>query len=574
MPHRSQMSESEPSLPGSPSSCSAEYTAHDYKRLVCALVDANSTQNGPHAHLRTLVDFTLGHLLLLTNFQKREIHIADLCVLPVNPKNPVSALVVRSTPNSYPLRYYACVRHRDVDLCPHAAVAMYLFSRFHMPDAYGQVELGESFFSDPMFSEITLLRGRNRYLAMLYLQQHKAQNDALKAAGFDAKDTNILRLLATLFDPTSNGEVCVQPGQTTLLKSNPSPEDLLFRVAGFEGKEDYHTGRDMHEPPAEVVRQIFPFISDAPVTPDAPGAESVQLRVRDVLRMLRRTLVQDMAEIKRRHPQNPLCAHPIFCQPAFTAYAARAGAQTQVNAVLPAPPPCNLRPSANLPLQELQQLRENHLALYKDIHGFIKQQTDLVQAHRRQMNQLQNAANGMAILLAARSTPVHLQYSLSSSARLLLHIHTSTLQQGLDNAQALLQRLNNQFSQSPGSPPESPPPLFPSDREKALRRRLLRQAITLYEMWDDFKSLEKLLKDHGISTTEWLKVHGSSERQFRHTRMKIIRFVEEEAARQKCSTEVVKHKLHSKMRNRQRPWTLDEVQRMLTLGRRVDLSDA
>ena len=112
---------------------------------------------------------------------------------------------------------------------------------------------------------------------------------------------------------------------------------------------------------------------------------------------------------------------------------------------------------------------------------------------------------------------------------------------------------------------------FATKRNAVLHRRLSRSAATLYEMWDDFKSLEKELYANGISTTEWLKVHGSSERQFRHTRMKIIRFVEQEASRRNLLVEQVKHMLYEKMRNRQRPWTIDEVQRQLTAGRRIDL---
>ena len=91
-------------------------------------------------------------------------------------------------------------------------------------------------------------------------------------------------------------------------------------------------------------------------------------------------------------------------------------------------------------------------------------------------------------------------------------------------------------------------------------------------MWDDFKGLEKL-RDHDITVTEWLKVHGSSERQFRHTRLKIIKFIEEEAVRRRTSVEYIKERLHNKMRNRVRPWTLDEVQRMLTANKRIDLDD-
>lgn len=111
------------------------------------------------------------------------------------------------------------------------------------------------------------------------------------------------------------------------------------------------------------------------------------------------------------------------------------------------------------------------------------------------------------------------------------------------------------------------------ERQRVLHRRLSRQATTLYEMWDDFKGLEKALEDYGISVTEWLKLHGSSERQFRHTRMKIIKFIEDEAERRNTNVEDIKQRLHNKMRNRIRPWTLDEVQRMLTANKRINLDD-
>ena len=85
------------------------------------------------------------------------------------------------------------------------------------------------------------------------------------------------------------------------------------------------------------------------------------------------------------------------------------------------------------------------------------------------------------------------------------------------------------------------------------------------------RGLEKALE--GISVTEWLKLHGSSERQFRHTRMKIIKFIEDEAERRNTNVEDIKQRLHNKMRNRIRPWTLDEVQRMLTANKRINLDD-
>ena len=55
--------------------------------------------------------------------------------------------------------------------------------------------------------------------------------------------------------------------------------------------------------------------------------------------------------------------------------------------------------------------------------------------------------------------------------------------------------------------------------------------------------------------------------------MKIIKFIEDEAERRNTNVEDIKQRLHNKMRNRIRPWTLDEVQRMLTANKRINLDD-
>lgn len=147
----------------------------------------------------------------------------------------------------------------------------------------------------------------------------------------------------------------------------------------------------------------------------------------------------------------------------------------------------------------------------------------------------------------------------------ITHIPHIQMQQHVSHSQNI-----PQFDHNAPQPPVSPEIL---KRQAVLSRRLSRQASTLYEMWDDFKDLEKDLRDNEITITEWLKIHGSSERQFRHTRLKIIKFIEDEALRRNCDVEIVKEKLHNKMRNRLRPWTLDEVQRMLTSGKRIKLDD-
>lgn len=566
-----------PHRPNSPSpipesrehSISPTTKPRSYAALVLPLFA--STTTNPHVTLRTLADFALSHGYLLKNLQKRLINIQDLLVVPADIENPrpVATLVV-----STPEHYSGSLRHADVTQCPHLAIAMYLFSRFHIPDEYGSIELTPEFVSDPLFNDTKLLKGSNRFSAMSYSQQHKAAGRVARLAGLDGPE------VATILLDLANDK-------PLLSRVENLPVHTMIHKAGFDAK--YVLKRDSSDPPPEVEAPIFPFI------------DNLNPQLQPVFKHLRKTICQDVVWLRLLYPDNPVCQHPLFNTPEFLRWAhtvgphdlpimpithrlssrsASASTETLVLSDFTYDHPRGSEDWAAAQYEnQLAAHRQEIEALKRQLAEYIAAQTDVHQSQKASLRRVADAANGMAILMALSnpSTAILTAQLLARSAALLTS-SSSVIERSISATTDLLDKVaahQHSMAHELMAPPQrvSPPPPLPQqiERRRVLHRRLSRQAITVHEMWDDFKSLEADLKKHNISNTEWLKVHGLSERQFKHTRNKIVRFVEEEASRTNLSVEEVKEKLHQKMRNRQRPWTLDEVQRMLTSGKRIDL---
>lgn len=643
-----------------------EYSIGDYYRLIVPLWEGTGTQSTPetgpvtptngstfyntsyltkHKLLRTLLDFSLTHTLYLKNIQKRKLEFGDVVCLDHNEGYRIQS---KSANSEYSPQFYGALRHKYVEFCSNAALAAYLFSRFHIPDDYGTVEFPmNGAIMNVDFLNVKLLKGSNKLSSISYSQQHKSSIAALELGGINYKETNLSKLLTTQ-DFEDNEKLAS-------LDQNLLNYQMMYNLAGFQDQSDYQIARNAFEPPQNVLCQIFPFV-DTPFYASAPDFATL----RPLLIMLRRSLCQDMVYIKSKYPNNPLSLHPIFNSEPFLEFARSSQSMLETTPVYTCEygsPRNFLSQEGNLQAQmnaqnsvisslkeQVQKQLEHQHNTMASLAEFISQQNESFQAQSECIQKIQNSTNGLLVLLSSRnSNMLHLaQQTLRETAELYASSNNVHLQRSLNNTMELLARLNgspkplsphfphpqnqlhlphmipgphqpvhhqpyplNHFPQAP-SPNEThisiptTNPVFRNpvtlnnigphnqspvsmnsvpnahqylQRQSVLRRRLSRQALTLYEMWDDFKGLEQSLKENDITITEWLKVHGSSERQFRHTRLKIIKFVEDEANRRNCSIDYVKEKLREKMRNRQRPWTLDEVQRMLTSGKRINLDD-
>lgn len=661
----------------------SDYNVDNYYAVMKLLWDFNPNndikQRKLHHDLRTLVDFSLTHSLLLGNNQKREIKISDLSIFPLSSRSPSKAVALvfrNSLPDSQYL-FYGCLRAKNVDVCPHAAIATYLFSRLHIPDSQGSIEiLLDNQKARNTFHESNLLCGDKKLLPLSSNQQYKAAIKALQLAGIHRFDNIDIATLLTSQDNDLGIDANDKPASNNI---NNLPEHVLYKLAGFYSREHYKIERDVLEPPQELLNQIFPFINEE--TFDI--YDIFTIRIKNVLSMLRRSLVQDMVILKREYPNNPICQHPIFNSNLFNKFAqdleSTGGTSEQIS---PSPSP-KQEHNTLLFNQNLQVVYENQVKheaqinhLQKSIDFFVRQQTGIykdLQSFIQRQNEVYSRqaefikTNPHLYSNVANST---MKDSMTTTLDLLARVNSS--QQNFfaitHNANVyntdfpILQphpQVNPHHMMPPKPPmmnpqgypvPPPPPPPFPDKvpppqghlsnpptipqrpphpqphpqphlshgphhqhhhpaqppsqsphshiphipqpmmapmmptmhlpeneysmkRRKAISRRLSRHAIDVFEMWEDFKSLEKELEENEISITEWLKLHGSSERQFRHTRQKIIRFIEDEAQRRNASVDMVKDLLHNKMKNRVKPWTLDEVQRMLTSGKRIVLDE-
>ncbi|KAK6464901.1 hypothetical protein DFJ63DRAFT_294838 [Scheffersomyces coipomensis] len=575
-----------------------EYSIQDYYKLIrplWAAKNVNASYLNNHKLLRTLVDFSLTHSLFLKNLQKRELDLGDIIPTKINYLN---SLVIR-TPNhnnlnnqQNPYQYYGCFRNKFVEFCPHLAISAYLFTRFHIPDDYGSLEFIFNENHKLNLQDVKLLKGNNKLSAISYSQQHKSSINALGLSGLNYKDINLNKLLSTQEFEINDKLVSLDIEQL--------PHRLMLQLAGnFTSFNDYVIPRNNLEPPQELLDQIFPFIN----TIDPISDSSSMLRIKHLLTILRRSLVQDMVIIKRKYPNNPISKHPLFNSEAFNKFNINMDDMSDNYESMINNPNLDLSKIVEIQNNKIKNLQDQLNNIYGDqknvfenFNSFVELQNDVFQRQSEHLQKIQNSINGLLVLFSTRNKNLIplAQQSLSETSEFINSISSANVNQGLNNTLELLSKLSStnasqvitinntnpvfnalQPIQQIPQPLQPQAPLTPQqlERQLILNRRLSRQATTLFEMWDDFKGLEQALKDHEITVTEWLKVHGSSERQFRHTRLKIIKFIEDESARRNCSVEIIKEKLHNKMRNRLRPWTLDEVQRMLTSGKRINLND-
>lgn len=718
----------------------------DFLKVITNLLNQSSSR--PHLDFRTLVDFLLTSCLTLKNSQKRDLTIQDLSIFP---SNNLQILIVKSEE-----KFYGCLRHKYINYCLHTALAVYLFSRLHIPDNYGTTEMTddsrnssprlnaeslESSSPSPIISNINpnsqtgsicgsgpgsgpgsqhgsisasvpgsisgsisgsaggslpgsgslnpqigqpiqnsitlspkskklqnfiesrVLKGNNKLQSITYTQQHKWAVKALEKSRIPTNSVNILKFIPSRAEPSSN----------TI--SNISPE-ILVKNAGFDSIDDYSITRDI-EPPQELADMIFPFINDD------SKFDIFTVRIKNVLSMLRRSLIQDMVVIKEFFPNNPLSKHPMFNNSLFFEFSHKVRNSINLNneiipvAISNAKSPSSPRYSSDdtliKSLLEVQLRHENQIMLLTNqMHGFVGFQQNFLNEFKQLIQnndkdkiieKLDKSSNDLNVMVPpfyniqqAQEMPGYPVKQEPSSPEVkpevmnrqmsndqiyppssqqqppqpqppqpqqpqppiqppvhgnippvpmsmmmpmhmmphqpINHIHhinqMNQITMSPINQTNQMNQINIPLQQYPNIPNQVPrfpsipgvqilPPNMPmSDqvlaRRNALNRRLSRQATSVYEMWDDFKSLEKELEDNEVSITEWLKLHGSSERQFRHTRSKIIRFIENESKRTGKSIGEVKDRLHNKMRDRAKPWTLDEVQRMLTSGKKIDLS--
>lgn len=476
-----------------------EYTIDDYYKLVKPLLQArnsNTSYLNDHKLLRTLVDFNLSHSLSLKNLAKRELEIGDLIptkinyidtvVVKFNAADPTAFAPTTGTP--YTTHYAGCFRNKYVEFCPHFAISAYLFSRFHIPDEYGSYEF---IFSDSSkkisLENVKLIKGNNKLSAISYSQQHKSSINALSISGLNYKDINLTKLLST-HDIETTEKLA---SKSIELLSN----QVMLNLSGFRNFEEYNLVRNSIEPPQSLLDKIFPFIDE--ITPEEYSKEMLQ--VKQLLIMLRKSLVQDMVIIKKKYPLNPLSKSDLFSSMEFLQFLNSVEASNKLDNIINQSmfgpdddktesdvDDTNSWPSViqesetnpkdlnkiiefqNTKIKNLDNLINN---VYKQqqertnelLRSFIENQNGIFQSQSEALNKISNSINGLIILMTSqnKNALTLANQTLHETSNLIKTIEQTNLQKGVDNTVELLNNLNQIQAGKTGesSQPSTEPPL-------------------------------------------------------------------------------------------------------------------
>lgn len=612
------------------------YTEREYYMLVRPTWESAELNDPTQVHkmLRTLVDSHLTHAMGLKNLQKREVKFSDMLVM--NNDNNDTVFVLRTNYENQQV-YYGCLRHQVIEFCPISAIAIYLFLRFHIGDDYGSIELYDFnetklLKGNNKLANISYSQQHKSSLRVLELSQLDASkvnlNKLICNTDSSAKpilndlysfDWEVLHQRAGLGsrDPLERQSIGEIPSSILdeifpFLKSPDNNNDSNFKeVLDFLKIVLIQDMLYIKKKYPDHPLSLHPIFNSSQFNAFAMERESfIRETFTSSLYFLEK---QDMAQHTQAFPLSTSGPDLGFIKAELERLVEH---QTKIKNLLTMYIN-NLRNSVN-GLSILTSLSSGNSGIVRQSISGIIHTLDLFESNccdsgADMINETLSKLKGQwsstetrpiinpqvggalvtpstddvsgestksGILLANNPLQLTTDYSRSSSRT----TYDATMEDVTMEEQKVKVILRGSPSASTSAnnlvTENRIAPIFlnriskdQTKRDRALRRRLSRQATTLYEMWDDFKSLEKELKDNNISVTEWLKTHGSSERQFRHTRMKIIKFIEEEAAKKAVPVETIKEKLQTKMRNRQRPWTLDEVQRRLTAFKSIQLDD-
>lgn len=457
-----------------------EYTINDYYKLVKPLLQArNSNTNylNEHKLLRTLVDFNLSHSLSLKNLSKRELEIGDLIptkinyidtvVVKFNSADPVAFAPTTGIPST--THYAGCFRNRYVEFCPHFAISAYLFSRFHIPDEYGSYEF---IFSDSSkkisLENVKLIKGNNRLSAISYSQQHKSSINALSISGLNYKDINLTKLLST-----HDIEISEKMPSKSIEGLN---SHVILNLSGFKSFEEYNLVRNSLEPPQALLNKIFPFVDE--INPE--GYSKEMLQVKELLIMLRKSLVQDMIIIKKKYPLNPLSKSDIFNSMEFLQYLNSVESSNQLDTIINQSmfspdddktesdvDDTNSWPSVTQELEnnskdlnkviELQNNKIKNLEnsinnIYKEqqertnelLYTFIENQNNIFLSQSEVLHKISNSINGLIILMTSqnKNSLILANQTLQETSNYIKTVEQINLQKGVDKTVELLKNLN------------------------------------------------------------------------------------------------------------------------------------
>ncbi|PVH19905.1 hypothetical protein CXQ85_001682 [Candidozyma haemuli] len=582
---RQSRSTSESLRSGSSSSknSNSSYTVSDYYELTLPLINGRCLQSSNvHSFLRTLLDFSLLHSFQLKALQKREIKLADLSLHEF--KGGLQGLLIKSVlPKTTQIQYTARLRHKLVELCPIFILAMYMFARFHIPDTYGEYDLTEDSLSQEQFLDYKLLNGGNKLRPLSYSQQYKASTKILKIND-KFKPIHLGKILTSQYN--TDPDLGLVSENTINLKCSSHSVDNIQSTTGTS---------------KNGCGKIFPFLNS-----HTYGRNPDFDKLFRLLEFVRRALVQDMVEVKKRFPENLVCEHAIFSSQEFCDFAGISREQSEGfnrktidsspessyassvdydklenNSIKDGEIPNNVIPRKRLASREpnsdgrkrikhlermVDQMQKSQESMAREMTQFIESQSAQIAEQSNTLKKLMSSTDGLSILLATRNpnTTAYTKQILDQNNAHLSHLNRQLAQSNSDGL-SISSKWNSRLQQI-GAQSNQYHEKYGETRSRVLMSTPAVEVESIEELFSNFALWHRSLADHNISLDEWAAAHNANDRSLLDTRNALVRYLENEAARRQVPVQVVIGKLQSKIQDQKLSLVLPDLGRQLLAG--------
>ncbi|CAD6885427.1 unnamed protein product [Tilletia caries] len=291
--------------------------------------------DGSLVSTRSLVAQLLGHQTLMRGINLRKLALSDLELGRLQEGlSPAVFLVVKvdesKTNRTGRVEYSGALRHKDPVVDPLFALALYLFQRWEI--------IGEPFpdlTNNKSWYKTRLLRGQDDATTVLSYDAHR--NPILKsfhdlglrgckkvthaARGSGAREAELAGVASSDIERLGGWKQSKGAMEQSYLTH--LPVRALRALAGFSPDGGtYFLRRDGPDPSEDLLKMIFPQVEvwQASLDEDTISATGGADKFLELVRFLRRVLLQDIFILQDIQPAHPVLRHVIFKSEQFSAW--------------------------------------------------------------------------------------------------------------------------------------------------------------------------------------------------------------------------------------------------------------
>ncbi|KAF5310463.1 hypothetical protein D9611_012258 [Ephemerocybe angulata] len=337
-------------------------TRDEWREVALGMLLEHGHKKSLQINIRDRAMFLVSRAAIMRGDNVRPICWSDLSMREIGLINMgddhrVKALVIMSnegkTNKRGRLDLHPTLRHRFPELCPIFAIALQLFSYFHIGN--GARPMFEPDYESPKASNVGFRSWYDWRLFPNSAEESMAESLSPRAhrdrVNIIKSKYNITCIKVTHAGRVSGAEGAIEGGATVdgtkklglwsqggsfegSYASATLPLNAMLALAYFNGerKDNYYVSRDFMNPPDELCSLIFPWIEqeetayEIRVVQDSAKARDQSLvNFLEVLRWFRRILLQDMAALAWKHPEVPFLRFAPFNTESFRSFANTAG---------------------------------------------------------------------------------------------------------------------------------------------------------------------------------------------------------------------------------------------------------